>query len=194
MGVRHFVRSYPSHAQSSKFEPCSLSKLTYLSLQALSLHTLFEHQIHHFFLISLSLLSPSSLLILSSHLFARLGRAARARRASRWALPSWQGRAVHGALRLCPAMPLQREVVEGDRVKGNWGCRTAPPALLLFSNQRRQEWAHTSRVARGGATRGGGRQRGAERGCALRRGSALTHELLHSGRAWRHDSSRSAQR
>jgi hypothetical protein len=72
-----FVRSYPSRAWSLK-SPTPLSKLASLSLQALSLSRLFSTLSRSttsspFFLLSPSLLSPSSLLILSSHLFARLG-------------------------------------------------------------------------------------------------------------------------
>jgi hypothetical protein len=47
-----------------------------------------------FFLLSLSLLSRSSLLILSSHLFACLGSS---NVSSRQVSPSWLGRAIHGA-------------------------------------------------------------------------------------------------
>jgi hypothetical protein len=35
------------------------------------------------------------------------------------------------------------------RVKGNWGCIATAPALLLFSNQRQLEVAHTSRPESG---------------------------------------------
>jgi hypothetical protein len=47
-----------------------------------------------FFLLSLSHLSPSSLLILSSHLFAHLGSSSTS---SRWTPPSWRGQSVRGA-------------------------------------------------------------------------------------------------
>jgi hypothetical protein len=201
VGVRHFVRSYPSHARSSKFEPCSLSKLTYLSLQALSLHTLFEHQIHHFFSSpSLFFLLPHSLFSLLTYLLA-------------WAEQHEHGEPLGGHCllgKVGPSMERSACVPRCHRSERSLK-ETASREIGGVEQHRRPSFSsptsagksgHTHRGSRGVAlrvvvaygTQGGGRRRGAERGCALRRGSALTHELLHGGRAWRHDSSRSAQR
>jgi hypothetical protein len=91
-----------------------------------------------FFLLSLSLLSRSSLLILSSHLFARLGSS---NVSSRRVSPSWLGRAIHGAAsREIGNAQQQHRPASSPTSVGLRGCThrgpspvSSLPLLFLFS-------------------------------------------------------------
>jgi hypothetical protein len=155
-----------------------------------------------FFLLSLSLISPSSLLILSSHLFAHLGSSS-VSSVSLSAGTAFLARSGHPWSHSACVPRRHRSEKSSKKVASReiGGVQqqsrpsfSSPTSVVKHGRTRRGSRGAVRHVVVAYSTQGGGRRRGAEQGCALRCSSAPTHELLHGGRAWSHGSGGSAQR